>query len=236
MASGFESFSVQHFSALFTFGFLTLVSIRQGRKADEPLKTNIGLVIGGVTFSMLLIEATVKLAYGTYDVYTDLPLFLCDLTAVLLPWVMFAKNRKWLGILYFWAIAGTLQALITPDLEEGFPSFHYFRYFFSHGGIVMAILYAVLVWKIHIGWKDFLNAILYAQIYLVGIHLFNHVLGSNYSYTLQKPPNPTILDFLGAWPWYIFWGEIFMILLFLILLIPFLVKPLKESGDFDNVG
>lgn len=226
MPAGFESFSVQHFSALCAFGIVTFVAIRKGYDAEEPLKTNIALVMAGLTFSSLLIEAMVKWAERSFDLLTDLPLFLCDLVALLLPFVLYTYNRKWIGILYFWALAGTLQALITPELEYGFPSFHYFRYFITHAGIVSVVLYTVVVWKINIGWRDFLNAVIYAQLYLVGIHIINQVLGSNYSYTMQKPFSASALDFLGAWPWYILWGEVLMVLLFLLLLSPFLwVRP-----------
>lgn len=222
MDSGFHSFSLEHFSTLFACGLVTFVVIQKGKASDVEMKTNIALVLSGLTFSTLLIEAMVKGSEGTYDYLSDLPLFLCDLVAVLLPFILYHKNRKWIGILYFWAMAGTLQALITPDLKDGFPSFHFFRYFLTHAGIVAAVLYTVVVWKIRISWKDFFNAILFAQFYLVAIHLINQLLGSNYAYTMQKPPGPTILDLMGPWPWYILWGEFLMILLFLLLMLPFL--------------
>ncbi len=230
MGSGFESFSIQHFSVLFAFGVITYVAIRKGQSVDEPLKSNIGMVIAGLTLSALILEAAVKIAFRTYDILVDLPLFMCDLVAMVLPFVLLYQNRKWTGILYFWALAGTMQALITPDLEEGFPSFHFFRYFFSHGGIVVAVLYTVIVHRIKIGWQDFLNAIIYAQLYLVIIHLVNQGLGSNYAYTMQKPPGPSILDIMGPWPWYIFMGEVVMVILFLLLMIPFLLLQRRLKG------
>jgi len=231
MDTSFHSFSFQHFSALFACGLMTYAAIRKGRTSDADTKTNIALVLAGLTFSTLLIEAMVKLADGTYDYLNDLPLFLCDLVAVMLPFILYGRNRKWIGILYFWAMAGTLQALITPDLKDGFPSFHFFRYFFTHAGIVAAVIYTVVVWKIRISWKDFFNAILFAQVYLVAIHIINQVLGSNYSYTMAKPQGPTILDLLGAWPWYILWGEFLMVILFLFLMIPFMGNRGAQTED-----
>jgi hypothetical integral membrane protein (TIGR02206 family) len=236
MQSGFESFSTLHFSTLFVFGIITFIAIHKGRRADHETKVSIALVLAGLTFSSLILEAIVKFADGTYDILTDLPLFLCDLVTVMLPLIVFTKNRKWTGILYFWALAGTLQALITPELDYTFPSFHFFRYFVMHAGIVATVLYTVLVWKIRITWKDFLNAIIYAQIYLVLIHVINHLLGSNYSYTIQKPQSASILDAFGPWPWYIIGGELMMILLFFILIIPFLsgMSTRKEDPIWSN--
>ena len=234
MGTGFQSFSIQHFSALFTCGLVTYAAIRKGKVSDKYMKSNIALMLAGFTFSSLVAEAMVKGAEGTYDYLVDLPFFLCDLVAVLLPFILYFKNRKWIGILYFWALAGTMQALITPDLQDGFPSFHFFRYFITHAGIVAAVLYTVVVWKIRISWKDFFNAILFSQVYLAFIHIINQVLGSNYSYTMQKPMGPTILDMMGAWPWYIFWGECLMIALFLLLMVPFLIT--KDRMEEDPLG
>jgi len=229
MGTEFQSFSLQHFSALLACGLVTYAAIWKGRNAEEDVKINIAIVLAGLTFSTLIIEAMVKGYQGTYDYLNDLPLFLCDFVAVVLPFILFAKNRKWIGILYFWAMAGTLQAIITPDLRDGFPSFHFFRYFITHSGIVAAVLYTIVVWKIRIGWKDFFNAILFSQVYLVVIHLINQLLGSNYSYTMQKPFGPTILDFMGPWPWYILGGEFLMFTMFLLLMIPFLFTKNRQD-------
>lgn len=234
MDSGFESFSTQHYSALFAFGVISYAVIRQGKAASEPQKTNIGLIIAGITFSTLILDATVKLAAGTFDLYGDLPFFMCDFVAMVLPFVIIAQNRKWIGILYFWALAGTMQALLTPDLEAGFPSFDFFRYFIGHAGIITAVLYTVIVRKIRIGWPDLLNAVIYAQVYLVCVHIINQLLGSNYGYTMQKPPGASILDLLGPWPWYILWGEGIMVGLYLILLTPFLLR--KDGTDAVQPG
>lgn len=238
MGSGFESFSTEHFTTLFSFGIITYVAISKGKAADEPLKSAIGEVFAGLAFASILIEAIVKLAFGSFDILVDLPFFMCDLVAMMLPFIIFSHNRKWIGILYFWALAGTMQALITPDVEAGFPSFHFFRYFIGHACIIIAVLYTVVVKKVNIGWGDFLNAIIYAQVYLVIIHLINQALNSNYAYTLQKPPGPSILDLMGPWPWYILWGEFLMVFLYLLLLAPFLLwpaKPIAKSHDQESV-
>ncbi len=218
-------------------GMVTAYLIWRGRKATPPEQLNLAIMIAGFTLSLEIIETLLLILEGHYDVLIDLPLYLCDLAAITLPFVLYRQNRKWIGILYFWAMAGTFQALITPDVEQGFPSFTFFRYFLMHGGIVAAILFTVIVFRIRITWRDFFLAILYAQVYLLGIHLLNQFLGSNYSYTVQKPPGPTVLDYMGAWPWYIFWGEILMIVLFLLLMIPFVWKrPAASDSETTSFG
>jgi len=208
---------------------ITIVLITRGRKAKYFKQRKTAIFLATLIFASEITEAIVMIINGQYDIRNHLPLFLCDIAALMLPWVIYYHNRKWIGILYFWAMAGTMQALITPDLVSGFPTFDYFRYFFMHGGIVITVLYTVIIFRIKISWKDLLNAVLYAQFYLICIHLINLAFHFNYSYTIEKPPGPTVLDLFGPWPWYIFWGEVLMIVLFLILLIPFLFRRTSNS-------
>jgi hypothetical integral membrane protein (TIGR02206 family) len=232
----FHSFSLQHFGILFALALITYVLIVKGRRAKYFNQRKMAILLATLIFLSEITEAIVMLINGQYDYRMHLPLFLCDISALMLPFVIFYHNRKWIGILYFWAMAGTLQALITPDLDQGFPSFEYFRYFFMHGGIVITILFTVIVFKIRIRWQDLINAVLYAQVYLVLIHLVNLAFHFNYSYTIAKPPGPTVLDLFGPWPWYILWGEVLMIVLFLVLITPFLFtsqlyKPEREAFE-----
>lgn len=237
MDVGFEAFSIQHYGALSAGAALTWSVIRYGRAGDIDRKINLAIVLAGLTFSSVLVEALWLMATDRYVPQTDLPLYLCDLVAITLPFVLYNQNRKWIGIFYFWALAGTMQALVTPDIEKGFPSFAYFKYFFTHILIVVSVIYTVVVWRIRIGWRDFGRAILYAQVYLVVVHLVNVMLGSNFSYTLHKPPGPSMLDLLGPWPWYILWGEGLMVLLFLLLMFPFLLSGLHGgSGGGELIG
>lgn len=226
----FESFSLQHLGAVITFILLTFIIILTGRRSNVKTSVALGYGISLVAFIVLVADLIYRLSSGIFDKYVDLPLYLCDISALFLPFVVIARNRKWIGILYFWAMAGTLQALITPELEHGFPEIEFFRYFIMHGAIVTAILYVVIVDGIRINWQDFLHAIVYAQGYLITVHIINVTIGSNYSYTLHKPRDPTILDFMGSWPWYLLWGEIMMIVFFLVLMIPFVFrKPSAED-------
>jgi uncharacterized membrane protein YwaF len=47
-------------------------------------------------------------------------------------------------LIYFWGLAGTLQAVITPDLAVGFPHPMFFEYVVGHLGIVLAAVFLVV--------------------------------------------------------------------------------------------
>src|SRR5690606_2435999 len=183
-----------------------------------------GVLTATAVMGFMMTGSLIRIEEGTYDLRYDLPLFLCRIVAWILPFAMLKKNRFWLGIMYFWVLAGTFQGLVTPDLAEGFPGYFYFRYWFLHAGLVVSILYAVIVFRIRIRWTDFWREIGLTQVYLILIHPVNLLLKSNYSYTVQKPPKPTILDLFGPWPWYFLGAEALMIVFFVLLMLPWLGK------------
>jgi hypothetical integral membrane protein (TIGR02206 family) len=223
----FESYGWEHFIPLMILVVVVWQTIKIGNRVSASRsKILIGIMISLVTWGIMFTGDLIKLFDGSYTYREDLPLYLCRLVAWMFPVVLYARSRKWIGIFYFWILAGTLQALLTPDLAEGFPDFWYFRYWILHCGLVAGILYTIIVFKIRIGWRDLVNAIIATQVYLIVVHGLNLIFRSNYSYTLHKPPGDSILDIMGPWPVYLVTGEVVMIILFLCLILPFKIgKP-----------
>ncbi|MGJ8594027.1 MAG: YwaF family protein [Aquaticitalea sp.] len=165
------------------------------------------------------------ISLGNYNIQTDLPLYLCSFIAVLIP--IFTSYRKyWMyEILLFWIIAGTLQGVITPDIKEGFPSFDYFRYWIVHLGLLTIIAYAILIFGMKPTFKSVFKSILALQVYVLMMVTINGLLDSNYFYLNQKPKSASMLDYFGAWPYYILVTQLVLIPYFLLIYFPFfLVK------------
>lgn len=220
----FESYTWQHFIPVLFFLIAGVLTVYIGRRSTEKRQRVIGVLIAVTVLLAMLGGSVIKLATGVYDIRHDLPLYLCRLIAWVLPLIIWKHQRYWLGICYFWILAGTFQGILTPDLAEGFPNYFYFRYWFLHAGLVLAILYAVLVFRVRIDWKDFWRALLMTQFYIVLIHVVNLLLHSNYSYTVQKPPGTSILDLFGKWPWYVLGGEVLILVFYLLLMLPWVVS------------
>jgi hypothetical integral membrane protein (TIGR02206 family) len=154
----------------------------------------------------------------------SLPLQLCDVAIFVAAAALWTRHQLLIEVTYFWGLAGTVQALLTPDLPEHFPSYPYFQYYIAHGGVVCAALLLVVGMRRHprpwaVVWVMALT-IVYAA--LVGA--VDAVTGANYMYLREKPSAPTLLDLLGPWPLYILAGTGLAVALFAILDAPFRLR------------
>jgi hypothetical integral membrane protein (TIGR02206 family) len=122
---------------------------------------------------------------------------------------------------YFWGLAGTLQAVATPDLSVGFPHLDFFEFVVGHVGIVIAALFLVVglgqkprpgaVWRV--------LAITVAYTAAVGV--VDAAIGANYMFLARRPAHVSLLSVLGPWPWYLLSGTGVAIVLLLALDLPF---------------
>jgi hypothetical integral membrane protein (TIGR02206 family) len=155
------------------------------------------------------------------DLAYSLPLQLCDVTILVAAVALWRRTPLFVELTYFWGLAGSVQALLTPDLPDRFPSFLFFQYYIAHGGVVAAALFLVVglrlqprpgsVWRV--------TAITLAYTAFVGV--VDAVTGGNYMYLRSKPPALTALDLLGPWPWYLGAAASAGLLLLLLLDAPF---------------
>lgn len=138
-----------------------------------------------------------------------LPLQLCDLALFLTVIALMSQNKyRVLGELaFFWGLSGSTQALLTPDLREGFPSFTCFNFFAGHAGVVLGVLYLAVRGRLTVTLRSVWRVFFVTNLYVAVIGLVNWQLGTNFGYLARKPEQPSLLDYLGPWPIYIFWTE-----------------------------
>ncbi len=173
-----------------------------------------------------------KISLGNYNIKTDLPLYLCSLLGLIIPIFTFYKKQWMFEILLFWIIAGTTQAIITPDIPVGFPSFEFFRYWIVHLGLVVIMLYFVIVLNYNPSLKSVFKSFFALQVYVIVMVAVNYVLDANYFYLNQKPESATLLDHFGDWPYYIVVSQLILIPYFLLIYLPFHLS--KKSSYLAN--
>ena len=216
----FVAFGPAHLGALVLTGaagaaLATLVRARPG--AGRPVR---GLLFAGISLTLAFVLA-VGAREGWLSWQTLLPLHLCDAAMVLALVCLLWPRRGTAEILYFWAIAGSGLAMLTPDLPWGFPRWE-FVVFFGHHGLVL-VTAVVLVFGFGLRprrgapRRAFLATLALAAV--AGI--VDSLLGLNYMYLRAKPLTPTLLDHMGPWPVYVGVAAGVAFALFHLLALPF---------------
>ena len=148
-----------------------------------------------------------------------LPLHLCSIAVVLSIVLLLTRARLPYELTYFWGLAGTSNAIVTPELTEGFPDYHFFQYFITHGGIVATALFATFGLGMRPTFKSLMRAFVWLNVLAGVVALVNLALDSNYLYLCEAPVTASPFLFL-AWPWYLIWLEVLAFGFFALLYLP----------------
>jgi len=217
--NGFVLFSKQHIFTLLIILLLLICLfyfrnlINNKKKVDIFIRT---LLIG----SMLTVEF---LLYGwliktkQWDWGDSLPLQLCGISMYLCCYTLITKNYKVYEIIYFWGLAGAIQAVLTPDIKYSFPHFKYIQFFTTHGGIIISICYMTFIFGYTPTLRSLLKSFLYLILLAIPIYLLDYVIKGNYLFLGVKPAGANLLDFFGPWPYYLIVLGLILFPYFLIL-------------------
>ncbi|CAM3918841.1 TIGR02206 family membrane protein [Mesobacillus thioparans] len=158
----------------------------------------------------------------------SLPLHLSSISLILSAILLLNKRYALFEFTYFVGVGSALQAMLTPDISlYTFPHYRYIHFFVSHGGTVIANLFMVFVEGYRPTGKSIWKALLWLNGYTLLIFIVNFLIEGNYMYISEKPVNPSLIDYLGPWPWYILSLEVIAFITFLILYLPFWVRSKK---------
>lgn len=188
-----------------------------------------GLALG--LLASVLAWAGGELVRGRISPWQLLPLHLCDML-ILVAVAALLTRRVWLcELLYFWAGAGALVAMLTPDVQRGFPDPYFLLFFGLHGAVVVAAALLTLGWGVRPRPGAALRTFGVTLAYAAAVAAVDLATGANFMFLRRKPAVPTLLDWLGPWPWYLVSAGLLGLGLFLLLEWPFrAVAPARGPG------
>ena len=131
-----------------------------------------------------------------------MPLHICGVTVFVLSAALVFRSQRAYEVAFFWGLAGTANALLTPQLEVGFPEYLFFHFFIGHGGIVAGALFATWGLRMRPTFASLLRAYGWLAALFAVLLLVNPLLGSNYMF-LREPPQSASPFFFAPWPYYI---------------------------------
>ena len=205
MSAPFVLFGASHVTALaasFVIPVVVVATIRP--RAHPALDRALRWSLAALLAANWIAWMTLLYLKGWLGLGNELPLNLCDLATVTTVATLVYPNQRTYELSYFWALAATLQGMLTPDLKNEFPDIEFVLFFVFHGGIIAAVLYMTL----GLGWRpvpaSLPRVIAWTLSYAAVAGIVDWLLGTNYAFLRAKPPFATILGFMPEWPWYIF--------------------------------
>lgn len=169
---------------------------------------------------------------GEFGADWALPFELCHWVLIASIMMLFFPNQLASEIAYFWGLGGTLQAVLTPDIGSGFPSWDFVMSFWGHGVTLLAIVFLIAGRAFRPRRDSLIRMFLALNLYGAVAGLIDVTFGWNYGYLCQKPFRPSLLDYLGPWPWYLLCLELLALAIFFVLLLPWiLIDRLKSRKN-----
>jgi len=145
---------------------------------------------------------------GNWDVASSLPLHFSDLTWMTAAYTLWTQRRWSFALTYYWGLTLNPQAMLTPALDApDFPDLAFIDFWVLHTLAVWAAVF--LTWGLGMrpDWRSVATAVTATVAWGLGLLGFNALAGTNYGFVTAEPENPSLLDLLGDWPWYLAAGS-----------------------------
>lgn len=228
--SHFPLFSVSHSLALLATVVASVGVVFLLRAGPQAVRRGACAALAALMLANAIWGEAMDVLRGDWRLAEHAPLHLCDLAAMVavagLACAAWSTRRSPLRdtlaeLTWFWGLAGTPQALLTPMIDDVFPSAGFWQFFLAHGAIVTAAFALTL----GVGWRP--RAAFPRRVWLLTnailppIALFNWYSGGNYLFLCGPPPNPSLYDYLGRWPLSLLSIEILGYVLAQLLYVPF---------------
>ena len=159
-----------------------------------------------------------------------LPLEMCDIAFWMTALALLTLEEHAFDLAYYWGIAGSGMALLTPYVRAPLYTFQSFQYFTGHALLIIAVLYLIWSRQARPGPRSWWFALWSLNLYAVFAALVDWLGATNFMYLREKPASASLLDVLGRWPWYIAGADVVAAILFWLLQQPFRAPESIRSG------
>jgi hypothetical integral membrane protein (TIGR02206 family) len=214
---GVKQFSDPHLAALLTMVIGIAASVWGARRHPGPWMRWFSIGLAMTILAGWIGEYVADVILGTWSTQYALPLQLTDATSAVSIAALLTRRQLLVELAYFWSYTAVLQAVLTPDLGQNFPSVFYFTYFTYHVGAIVAASFLVFGCRLYprsgAVWKVFWITLAWTAIAGTG----DLITGGNYMYLRSKPVHHSLLSVMGPWPVYIAGGVVLGLALLLLV-------------------
>ena len=229
MSIPFVMFGQAHLVAIALAFIVPLVLAAVVRSANNATLTNVvRRLFAAELIGTYILWYWLLIARGWVAVGNILPMHLCDWAAIAAIVTLLWPNQKTYELAYFWALSATLQATLTPELALGWPDLRFVVFFGFHCGVIAAVLYMTLGMRMRPYLKSLPRVIGWTLFYGVCAGLIDWIFDVNFGFLHGKSKDPSVLDLLAPWPWYVAELVPIGIAFIVVLYLPFLIADMLK--------
>jgi hypothetical integral membrane protein (TIGR02206 family) len=237
MSNPFVAFGAAHITVLaLTAATPVALAMLARRLRSRTLVRAISLALAGELIATWTLWYWLIATRGWLSPQTLLPMDLCDWATVAAIVTLLRPNQRSYELAYFWALSGTLQALVTPELFYDFPDLRFVVFFAFHGGTVAAVLFLTLGARMRPRPASIPRVLAWSSLYLVSALAVNRAFRTNFGFLSAKPAKPSLLDVMGPWPLYIAELAGLAVLYVLVLYLPFFIADRRAEKQRRTPG
>ncbi|RDH74394.1 TIGR02206 family membrane protein [Mycolicibacterium moriokaense] len=198
----FTAYGPSHWAVLAVFVIVAVVLVWVGRRHGDSQARLLGRVLGALTGVIYAAVFVYSLIPPSID--RSVPLQLTDLATTVTAYALWSQRHWAAALTYYWGLALSVQALISPVLTgPDFPDYRFLAFWAIHLLVVWAAIYLTWGRGFRPTWRDY-RMVVIATLAWAGITLtFNRFAGSNYGFLNRKPATASLLDLFGPWPVYV---------------------------------
>lgn len=200
----FSLFTFAHFAPIALL-FVTIFLIRRYRESlrtfrrEETLRLVLAfaLILCDMSYYWRL-SAIPALSEG---VVANLPLGVCAWSVIFSSYMIATKNQTLFDIVYFWLLACSSFALLTPTpiTYTGPTRFRYYQFWLEHTLGYVAIFYMIFVHNFRPTLRSLAKSYILLWCMVILAYFVNLMIpGANYLYMARPEAAPSILDILPA--------------------------------------
>jgi len=209
--------SAEHLAALAAIAAVSALLVAGERLGGPAFSHPARLALAAVILAGFAGEQIAYAERGLWSARVNLPFQLSDAVTLVSVVALWRPRPLLVELVYYWAFAATLQALVTPDLRQAYPDVLYFTYFATHGGALAAACLLVLGERRLPRAGSAIRAYAVTAVFAVLAAVATVASGGNYLFLRRKPAGGSLLDVMGPWPVYIAAAAALGLVLFLVL-------------------
>ena len=223
-----QQYSGEHVAAIIAMVCVAALGVLWARSATGPTAERARRALALLIAGAYVAEHLTYAARGEWTASVNLPFHLSDVVTVVAVAALWRPQAQLLvEALFFWAFSASLQAVLSPSVDEPFPDVLYFTYFATHAGVIVAA--SLLVFGGRRLPRPGAALRVYGLTLVVALvaGAASAATGGNYMFLRAKPPQSSLLDLMGPWPWYIVSGAV--VALGVLLALSALVEVLRRG-------